>query len=770
MSVDAPAGLWSVIVPQASVNLVANPSFEVNTTGWTTTSATLTRTAGAGVFGGYGGRLLASATNGKAGFTTAAVANGSSNPFSLWVKADSALVSLKGTIGASNASQTHPGDGAWHRLSVVITAPSATTPVLEVIDGRSSAWTNVDIDGAQVETGQTAPTSYIDGDQDGCTWDGTPGASTSTRDGRDGRGGAVTAFDALGLLVKEQPGIGFAPVDVTTAERMVDAGSVYQQWRAKERTVTLLALLLGSGTTAGLHAARRTAVDALNPSKRKNNGPLVLRYTGATVTRRLRAYYEGGLEWGKIDAANEEIPLRFLAPDPLWEAETDSQLALTPLQTVAPSTAVLVRRNPSTGAWSDIGGSVGTTRALASHLDGRLLIGGNAVGGLYHFAAWDGTSFSTLGASDPNQDVYSIAVSPGGRIAIGGNFTTVGATAAVRVATWDGTSWAALGTGADNTVQALLWDNSGNLWATGNFANIGGVAAVNAAYWNGSAWASAAAGAPGVITSLALGPTGAIWGASSTGLWAWSGIAWVQIVAQTGINGLAFHGSDLYVYGSFTTFNGIAANRIIRYPGTGGIDLLANGTNAAVNDVSFGADGTLYAGGAFSSAGAAQLPNAGGIASWDGSSWKAINAAATGAGGVGVRRIHAQINGGLVAGWDNTGSVNGTGITTVTNNGTAPAYPVLRFDGTTGLYEITNWTTGQELRFPPLTIYSGETVTVDLRPGRKTVSSPLRNLIGFVQAGSDLQTWCLAPGANSIALYTNGAPVMFWRERGWSAD
>src|SRR5438045_2204955 len=116
-------GNWQLIKPLAGTNMVTNPSLELSTAGWTATNSTFTRTAGAGLFGVYGGRLLASATNGKVGVRVGSVASGTPGVGSVYFKADSPLVQLKVTIGASSDVQFHPGDGLWHRIEVPLTAP-----------------------------------------------------------------------------------------------------------------------------------------------------------------------------------------------------------------------------------------------------------------------------------------------------------------------------------------------------------------------------------------------------------------------------------------------------------------------------------------------------------------------------------------------------------------------------------------------------------------------------------------------------------------------
>ena len=88
-----------------------------------------------------------------------------------------------------------------------------------------------------------------------------------------------------------------------------------------------------------------------------------------------------------------------------------------------------------------------------------------------------------------------------------------------------GGAWSALGYGLDSTVQSLLLDREGNLYAGGRFTNAGGVAATNIARWNGSEWSALGTGLSG----------------------------------GNNVSALAVSGGILYAGGSFTRAGGIAA-------------------------------------------------------------------------------------------------------------------------------------------------------------------------------------------------------------------
>ena len=98
------------------------------------------------------------------------------------------------------------------------------------------------------------------------------------------------------------------------------------------------------------------------------------------------------------------------------------------------------------------------------------------------------------------------------------------------------------------------------------------------------------------------------------------------------------------------------------------------------------------------------------------------------------------------------GTANINATTTYTYDGTWQAYPVITALGPiTGLV-ITNNTTGQVITTTG-SIGAGRTYTYDLRYGRKTVYDDLGvNQIATVSASSNLATWAIIVGTNSISI------------------
>ena len=126
-------------------------------------------------------------------------------------------------------------------------------------------------------------------------------------------------------------------------------------------------------------------------------------------------------------------------------------------------------------------------------------------------------------------------------------------------------------------------------------------------------------------------------------------------------------------------------------------------------------------------------------------------------------------------GFNTNGTVTMAATTTITNNGSAEAFPIIEIKrvGGTGLTlrSIRNETTGDEILME-LDLLDGETITLDLRTGRKTLTSDWRgNLAGEILPNSNFATFSLLPGSNVIGIFRTsaggptGVTVMRWKEQ-----
>ena len=134
---------------------------------------------------------------------------------------------------------------------------------------------------------------------------------------------------------------------------------------------------------------------------------------------------------------------------------------------------------------------------------------------------------------------------------------------------------------------------------------------------------------------------------------------------------------------------------------------------------------------------------------------------------------------GLYIGGDFTGTATTNALTTVTNSGTTDGYPLITVIGPTSgsavLQRIENVTTGEILYFT-LTVMAGEVITMDFRPGKKTITSTFRGVISDQpRANSDEATFHLSPGSNTLSCFVTGTTtgagvVVRLTPAYWSAD
>jgi hypothetical protein len=155
-------------------------------------------------------------------------------------------------------------------------------------------------------------------------------------------------------------------------------------------------------------------------------------------------------------------------------------------------------------------------------LGGKLVVGGDfttAAGAVANgIAAWNDAgagAWSSLGTGMV-LPVESLAFQSNGDLIAAGRFSTAGGTAANRIARWNGAAWSALGSGLSSECTAVVVRPNDDVIAGGVFGTAGGVAAHTVARWNGSAWSTVGSGAAGtpptannpIVQGLALMPSG----------------------------------------------------------------------------------------------------------------------------------------------------------------------------------------------------------------------------------------------------------------------
>ncbi len=269
--------------------------------------------------------------------------------------------------------------------------------------------------------------------------------------------------------------------------------------------------------------------------------------------------------------------------------------------------------------------------------NGQIIVGGSfAYIGKDRFnyiAAWDGSSWSTLG-SGLDGEVYSLIVYKDTLIA-GGYFWATGdyMTSLSCIAAWDGNQWASLGSGLYGYVISLTVykDNliaGGSFWYDGSYSTeLHCIAA-----WDGASWSTLGGGLDGGVYSLmvykdTLIAGGYFWatGDNMTSLSciaAWDGNQWASLGAGLagGVWTLTVYKDSLIAAGSFwydgsysTELHCIAAWDDAQWASLGA------GLNSDVCALTVYKD-TLVAGGYFSATGD-YMTSLSCIAAWDGSQW-----------------------------------------------------------------------------------------------------------------------------------------------------
>jgi len=232
----------------------------------------------------------------------------------------------------------------------------------------------------------------------------------------------------------------------------------------------------------------------------------------------------------------------------------------------------------------------GTIQATSIQSDGKIIIGGdfstynetaiNAIARLNADGSLDTTFNSGTGAllaTGSNAIIQTISIQSDGKIIIGGDFITYNGIATNRIArlNTDGSLDATFnpGTGATGTILSTSIQSDGKIIIGGSFTSYNGIAINRIARLNTNGSLDATfnpgTGATGTILTTSIQSDGKI-----------------------------------IIGGSFTSYNGIAINRIARLNSNGSLDgtfISVNGANNIVRATSIQSDGKIIIGGGFTS-------------------------------------------------------------------------------------------------------------------------------------------------------------------------
>lgn len=805
---------WQLVKPTATTNYVMNPSAEITANFAATGSATITRSTTYQKYGLYSYRVQTTATNTGLSVTLSALTNAAH-----WMTArirGKIPNELRFSIGPSSQKPMliEKIDDNWDLWGVPFYARESNGATSARISQYGTGSADFYVDGIQVEP-VAEWTTYCDGTQDGCEWNGAEHASTSSRSGESFAGGTPKdLYQEYKFFVTKIVGAGASPQQLGVDSYALLPGGELNSVKTESRQFTLIGKFIAD-TEMELHDARQDLIEVLKLATPGQS--LRLRFNNARVQKEISVFYQGGLEgdlaafyqgfepiednqWGETAQFVEKASIQFQAPDPYWYEVGESA---TELDTNDSATfRYIAGRLRSTGQWSALGppGAGGTYAAVYALAEDPtyIYIGGDftnfdgiaAADGIVRYNKATGV-YSAMGTG-ANGIVKALAIAPNGDVFAGGEFTLAGGVAnTVRIARWDGSAWNALSTGVaggvGDGVFALTFGQNGLLYLGGSFSSAGGVANTDSlASWDGTNFiAMSTSVSGGSVLAFAVGSGGVLYlggsfasaggVANTAAIASWNGTSFSALstgVAGGDVNALAVKSNGtLYLGGGFTSAGGSASiSKIASWNGTT-FNALSSGVGVnPVYTLAVGADDSVYLGGFFTSAGGITLADR--VAKWNGFSFTHLDVDLPGSPTVYTILasrfsdpvVKQQYS--LFIGFDTTGTGNFAGKTAITNEGSVSAFPRIvynRSGGTTAIVEtLKNERTGKELLFN-YSLLSSETLTIDLTPVNKSITSSFfGSRLDAILPNSDFGTWQLLPNSNNVTSFvgTSGAPTV----------
>lgn len=803
----------AVLIPIARTNLVTNPSFELNTSGWSAFGASISRTATRQYHGAYSLRIIPTAGSTDGAYFSP-----------LTMQADSIYAISCKLLGApgvpyklaitsstptERTSRVVVGTGQWQWIWLLWaeTSTSASRRLYVQKAGHAST-TPFYIDGVQVELcgiEGNFPTTYIDGDQLGSLanqqppaygWLGTPHASQSYRSGHTRSGGRIMRLRDFGFVLTMIIGLGLAtPQHQALAFAQLDA-SQYQSTRKPERSISLVGHWSG-WSASDMESGQAGLGRLLDRDRSSLAQPAALCLQAMDCGEAIgdlvilpQLAYVGGLDGRITDMPSATGQITFTQYMPIVFGR-DEGATLAPWLSIV-SNGFLQRDRD--GTWSSPGSGVSsgtrTVRSIAVGPDRTVFVGGDfdqyaGVAATAQIAQYKNGAWSAVGSgvASAATSVRSLAMTTAGILYAGGSFTSMsGVASTARIAKWNGATWTALGTGApDGIIEVVYVAPDDTLYIGGSFTSVGGVAnTARIAKWTGSTWQALGTGAPdGSVEALLVGSDGALYaggsftsigGAANTkGIAKWTGAAWASVGGGLGagtIEALALGANNiLYAGGNFTSIGVTGPGSLAQWNGAQW-QLVGNGLYSAlrtniVYTLTVDATGQLWVGGDFFEP--APSLNPARIAIWNGSIFLRNEAYLNSTGGNSITYALVPLPDGSVyiGGYQEFGApstATAPAITTIINDGTAETYPTITFYDPSVLHGpilLINLTTRQTIRFN-VTAKAGEKLTLICDPHQFAFTSSTRgNMLGSILQGSQANGFKLAPGANRLAYYGN---------------
>jgi hypothetical protein len=641
-----------------------------------------------------------------------------------------------------------------------------------------------------------------------------------------------------GFKVEQMHGAGMPPVSNISRPYGILDGALFQRTRTEIKQFTLTGTILGEDIE-DLFSKREAIINLVRPDLYDPQEPVVLQFTGASVTKQASAYFDGGLELGDVERNHEKIALTFVQFDPFWESSgSDGAASLSASLAVSGTlaSANYALHRTACGVWTEVGGgSLGAAgKIVISDDSGQFYFGtdNNNTYGEVQIWGGSGTSLSPLGGSIASGcgilssylgggQCWTLTLDGNDHLWIGGYFRELPVAPSGdlgSIVRWDGTAFHPTGSdGASGGVHLpsalyahpynhgviydIRVDSQDRVVVAGTFAEAGpcSLTASNVARYNTSS---------------------STWEALDGGMTTVSSV----ITSCTGnVTALHVDADDNYWFGGcFVEVGGsLAASRVAKFDNTDTWNAVGSGVNNNVFDINQKSNGAIVLGGFFTATGGTGVTTLGGVAEWNGTVFRNLSASTamtypglfgvtvddnddlivsgkfTEMGGLAVSDGFARLtsstwkhidgvdlpgaalvqktwaaSGTLTVVYDTTGTATTSAVTTVTNEGTADAYPIITISGSGKFYHIKNYTTDDHIYFD-VVLAAGETLSLDLRAGVKSLTSSTRgNMTGKILPGSDVSTFKLKSGSNSVACFSENSTAsvtITYTERYWGA-
>jgi hypothetical protein len=556
-------GWFSVVVPEASTNLIQNPSFEAGSVpyssmdggartyiyGYTarnsTTAASTTYQYDAAtgckitpssiaVAGLYNAVALTSGTV----YTASAYLQGSPGDEYTLVCTTAASVLVSGT-------KYTRGNNYWQRLTCSFAAPATDTFRIQLLRKAGGTLAPFYTDCWQLEEKVYATTWFCGFSSEKnsfsllkqpYTWAGIPHASISYRYLDAKNGGKIVNLNDKHFAMYGIVGLGMNDANNVIQELSTGRG-YYSKTTPTLRNFSLIGEI-GGRDYQELAKNKNELFELVSPfGHNPNQQPMLMLYQplddcGDPIGKILRIYcfYKDGLA-GETDSLYlERITINFEMADPMLYGDSYNSIELG-FQTKLSDVNNILERDRD-GLWKklDIGiDDNGAAYRIIKGQNGKIYFFGDfaSMGGVArtaYLAIWNGTAWESLfDTANPDDCIYDACFTPDGKLYITGAFTSVNAVACYRLAMWDGTNWnacidtATAENGFNQIGRAILCGYDGNIYIGGDFTatgtgGAGAFALDRFARWNPTTVAMVdVGGTDGHINALAMSKGGVIY-------------------------------------------------------------------------------------------------------------------------------------------------------------------------------------------------------------------------------------------------------------------